>query len=847
VIDLGPWEGLHPKLNGEAESVKWYLVFFIKKKANKFYSTITNNLTPWWITGITDAEGSFNINYNSSQGKITFTFKLTQKYHSSRFLEEMRVYFNCGSIQIDNKKFQTYKFQVGNTKDLINVIIPHFDKYPLQSSKKLDYLDWKKAILLYKETSDKKQVLEIKDKMNESRLYSERWQYLKKISLNLKPEWVQAFIDGEGSFQCGINPNRNKDGFLINNTLEVKQRTSDVKLLESLMPFFGGGGSLSPKPDFKSPEQVDAAPSVTRYKVYSNETITNFFDKYPLYTQKQFDYEDWKKIVVLRANGVHTTEEGLRKVRTIKKGMNSGRTPNNSLILDSGKLKGFNLPGNKKYYHINRNEDKNIKANKDNKVYIILSSLFFGSIIGLLYIIHLITLDNPENSNDNVDASLDKKPNDNIDSSLSENFNNIHTNLSENSTENVKLHKESTESLKPKEFDDSDYDPFSNSSNESINISKPVNKEYVDLNQSAFDHNQQIDISNEIRLTIEKLSNEDGNLFMFENIVIPQNVTDILKEMSIKQNNIEGENNNVEGENNNVEGENNIYNLKLDTNIINALFDENKVKDPSSTQTSAVSYPSTTSSLFEERIRQMDAKNSPETVTTEISNLIRDWKEGTVVTIVTPKNIEQSFESGNSESIGKSSVYIQSDEHKKLYEHLYIHRENIKELNRQLIFQNIKPYDESQKHPLPLPSWFEVPPRPTNLEEIETWEKDNEVRKKWASKFPFLPEHYEQINILKTSSDELGESVLDINKDESKVSVPIDTNKDESKESVPIDTDKNESKENVSLETNKDSSLGLKQSSDRETPVKDIFEEDDLGIDKLFEEDSTTNNDDNDD
>jgi len=56
-------------------------------------------------------------------------------------LEEMRVYFNCGSIQIDNKKFQTYKFQVGSTKDLINVIIPHFDKYPLQSSKKLDYLD----------------------------------------------------------------------------------------------------------------------------------------------------------------------------------------------------------------------------------------------------------------------------------------------------------------------------------------------------------------------------------------------------------------------------------------------------------------------------------------------------------------------------------------------------------------------------------------------------------------------------------------------------------------------------------------------------------------------------------
>lgn len=39
-----------------------------------------------------------------------------------------------------------------DTNTLIKFILPHFDKYPLVGSKQLDYLDWKKAILL---SSDK--------------------------------------------------------------------------------------------------------------------------------------------------------------------------------------------------------------------------------------------------------------------------------------------------------------------------------------------------------------------------------------------------------------------------------------------------------------------------------------------------------------------------------------------------------------------------------------------------------------------------------------------------------------------------------------------------------------------
>jgi hypothetical protein len=48
------------------------------------------------------------------------------------------MYFGCGNINIDNRKFDTYKYIVSDNKLLIEKIIPHFEKYPLVGSKHLD-------------------------------------------------------------------------------------------------------------------------------------------------------------------------------------------------------------------------------------------------------------------------------------------------------------------------------------------------------------------------------------------------------------------------------------------------------------------------------------------------------------------------------------------------------------------------------------------------------------------------------------------------------------------------------------------------------------------------------------
>jgi LAGLIDADG endonuclease len=65
-------------------------------------------------------------------------------------LYELKRYFNCGRISIDNRKTQTMKFVVTSNNDLADKIIPHFDMYPLKTSKFLNYLNFKSAVLFMK-------------------------------------------------------------------------------------------------------------------------------------------------------------------------------------------------------------------------------------------------------------------------------------------------------------------------------------------------------------------------------------------------------------------------------------------------------------------------------------------------------------------------------------------------------------------------------------------------------------------------------------------------------------------------------------------------------------------------
>jgi hypothetical protein len=56
------------------------------------------------------------------------------------------------------------------------------------------------------------------------------------------------------------------------------------------------------------------------------EKAFSHFDKYPLLTQKKADYLLFKSAVYLMNEGEHLTDEGLRKLVSIRASMNNGLT-----------------------------------------------------------------------------------------------------------------------------------------------------------------------------------------------------------------------------------------------------------------------------------------------------------------------------------------------------------------------------------------------------------------------------------------------------------------------------------------------------------------------------------------
>ena len=315
-----------------------------------------------WVTGITHAEGNFSINHHKSTGKIFASFKVSQKQHSKGILLDLQKYFSCGLVCYDNKKENTYKFTVYKYDDLLTKIIPHFDKYELLSSKYLDYLDWKQAIDLYKDKSRKSnliKILSIKEGMNKNRSFDDRWHHFKNL-LVINPSWLQAFIDGEGSFQFTFTQttNRGKPYLASYSCLEIAQSSHDIKLLASIKQYFDGG-YLKPKYDIWKLEQAKNSISVNRFRIYDTSKVCSLMDKYPLYTRKLLDYLDWKELVQLKSEKAHNTLEGKQKMREIQKRMNSNRP---CAVVKLKTVSSDNIFNTKRCYHtkVNIMPDKKV-------------------------------------------------------------------------------------------------------------------------------------------------------------------------------------------------------------------------------------------------------------------------------------------------------------------------------------------------------------------------------------------------------------------------------------------------------------------------------------------------------
>ena len=134
-----------------------------------------NRNLPEYISGFVDGEGCFSISFSKRQKFLIGwetkpSFSVSQNHDRAEVLFLMQKYFGCGFMRRDFSD-RTLKYEVRRLDDLIQKVIPHFEKYTLLSSKQKDFLLFKKVCLMMRRGEHKnlvgiKQILPIAFPMN---------------------------------------------------------------------------------------------------------------------------------------------------------------------------------------------------------------------------------------------------------------------------------------------------------------------------------------------------------------------------------------------------------------------------------------------------------------------------------------------------------------------------------------------------------------------------------------------------------------------------------------------------------------------------------------------------------
>lgn len=175
-------EGLHLVVNLKA-SINLGLSEQLRSEFH-FYSPVdrpiikTANLPdPNWIAGFASGEGNFSIKIMKGTNKIGYRvqlkFRLVQHIRDKLLMQVVNKYFNTGNIYKYSEK-SAVVLEIFKFSDIVNIILPFFDKYPILGVKHLDYLDWCKVVKLMNEgqhltIEGLSLIRAIKEKMNRGR------------------------------------------------------------------------------------------------------------------------------------------------------------------------------------------------------------------------------------------------------------------------------------------------------------------------------------------------------------------------------------------------------------------------------------------------------------------------------------------------------------------------------------------------------------------------------------------------------------------------------------------------------------------------------------------------------
>ena len=231
----------------------------------------------WWLTGFTQADGSFVVNFESrKQGTMPYRprplFVLTQSVRELEMIKALHNYLGVGSLRFHEGSVDIV---VSSLVDILQVVIPHFDKYTLYGGKRISYLIFRAVVYSMKNNNHNNLVgfLQILDSSyfmhaRSTRTLETRNNILNSllnkfgilpkfenlfIDLSVKdnwpdkitPEYIAGVTDGDGSINFSFSGLRRR----VVPNYTVTMGNEDFSVLKGLVDFFNCGTIYTLKSD----------------------------------------------------------------------------------------------------------------------------------------------------------------------------------------------------------------------------------------------------------------------------------------------------------------------------------------------------------------------------------------------------------------------------------------------------------------------------------------------------------------------------------------------------------------------------------------------------------------------
>jgi hypothetical protein len=282
-------------------------------------------LNPNWVTGFTDAEGCFTINVskikNFDKWQIRMCFQIDLHNKDLDLILQIKDFFNVGCIYA----YKNYvRYRVQSRKEIINVIIPHFDKYLLLTEKQNDYNIFKNIILIQNSSifnsTDVLEVLQLKEGLNWGLSINLKKEFPNLTIINrptsrfigtIDPYWFAGFFSGDGCFMIKWA----KLNSYVNLKIQIGQHLKDKILINNLPNFLNCGYT------YEHRNQKYISYNITKFEdIYSK--IIPFFKEYPIIGKKSEDFLDFCLAADIIKKKMHLKKEGLDEIKFIKARMN---------------------------------------------------------------------------------------------------------------------------------------------------------------------------------------------------------------------------------------------------------------------------------------------------------------------------------------------------------------------------------------------------------------------------------------------------------------------------------------------------------------------------------------------